>query len=52
MKTKIFILLVSVVALFSFTVIKSEKVAKKQASASHSAKPASGLAVEDKNQWN
>jgi hypothetical protein len=52
MKTKLAILLLTAVALFSFTAVQVEKSNKKEVKATSTSKPANGLAVEDRNQWN
>lgn len=52
MKTKLFIVLLSAVALFSFASVKVEKQPRKEVKAVVAAKPANGLASEDRNQWN
>lgn len=52
MKTKLFVVLLSAVALFSFAAVKVEKQPKKEMKAVTATKPANGLASEDRNQWN
>lgn len=50
MKIKITILLITAIALFSFTAIQVEK-SNKKASHSSSSKPSDGFALEDRDQW-
>jgi hypothetical protein len=52
MKTKLFIIVASAIALFSFSAVKVEKAPKKEIKAVSTAKPAAGLAIEDRGQWN